>query len=97
MPRKSNEQPLKDVIQELLKAYGLDRKMKEVDIRLAWESLMGPVISKQTNSIKLREGVVTIVMNNSVLKEEFDYGKSKIQKMLNDELGADIVKEVRVY
>ena len=97
MPRKRNEQPLKDVIEELLKAYGLDRKMKEVDIRIAWESMMGPVISKQTNSIKLRDGVVTIVMNNAVLKEEFDYSKTKILKMLNDELGNDIVQEVRVY
>ncbi len=96
MARRSNAQPLAEVIDELLRVYGLNRKMDEVLVREAWEELMGPAIIKQTNFVKLEKNHLSLSMNSAVLKEEFSYSKTKIKELLNKHIGREIVHSVEV-
>jgi len=43
--RASNEKQLGDVVEKLLKAYGLEEKMKELDLVEAWPELMGKAVT----------------------------------------------------
>ena len=97
MARKSNAQPLGAVIKELLRVYGLDKKLREVDVRVAWEKVMGATIASKTRSIHLKDGVVQITMDSGVLKQEFSFAKTKIKDLLNEELGRNLVQEVKIY
>ena len=45
LKRTSNEAPLSEVIDKLLRAYRLDGKMKELDIIDAWPEMMGTAVS----------------------------------------------------
>jgi len=56
LKRTSNEAPLKDVLDRWLKAYGLEGKMKELDIVEAWPKLMGTAVANRTEEIKIRNG-----------------------------------------
>jgi hypothetical protein len=96
MARRSNAQPLAEVIDELLRVYGLNRKMDEVLVREAWEELMGPAIIKQTKYVKLEKNHLSLGMNSAVLKEEFSYSKTKIKDLLNKHIGREIVHSVEV-
>lgn len=97
MARKSNAQPLGAVIKELLRVYGLDKKLQEVDVRIAWEKVMGAAIAGKTRSIFLKNGVVQITMDSGVLKQEFSFAKTKIKDLLNEELGKNLIQEVKIY
>lgn len=97
MARKSNEQPLGEVIKELLKVYRLDRRIKELDVKQAWMEVMGEVVARKTLDVKLRGTILIISLDSGVLKEEFSYNKSRIVEIMNEKLGETIIKEVQIF
>lgn len=94
--RKSNDQPVKDVIEEIFDKFKISQKLDEVKLRNAWDKCMGFVITSRTQVISFREGVLIIKTGSAPLSEELHYAKEKIVQMLNKEIGEEIVKEVRV-
>ncbi len=92
--KRTNEVSLKEAIQELIETYKLGSKLSEVNIVNSWEKLMGKMIAKHTDEIKLINHKLFIKLNSSALREELSYAKSKIISMLNQELGRNVIKEV---
>ena len=92
--RKTNEVSLKEAIQDLIETYKLGSKLNEVTIVNSWEKLMGKIIAKHTDEIKLVNQKLFIRLNSSVLREELSYAKSKIISLINNELGSNTVKDV---
>lgn len=94
--RKSNEESLKDVINQLLDAYKLRDKLNHVKLMHSWEKIMGEAISKRTEKIIFKDHILSIYLTSAPLKEELTYGKEKIKQMLNEELGGDFIEEVEI-
>lgn len=78
----------------MLRIYKLERKLSEHDIIDKWDEIMGPAISKHTREIFIRNQVLYIRLDSSVLREELHYGRSKLIIMLNEYAGKEVVKEV---
>ena len=55
---------------------------------------MGNAISKYTTDLKLDRDTLYVQLSSSVLREELSYGIDKIIKMLNEELGKDLIKKL---
>jgi hypothetical protein len=94
--RKSNENSLKEVIDQLLDTYRLRDRINEVRVRNSWDSLMGSAISKRTNDIRLASGVLTIKISSAPLKEEMMFQREKILQEMNHLLQGDYIKEVKI-
>ncbi|HBY67804.1 MAG TPA: DUF721 domain-containing protein, partial [Flavobacteriaceae bacterium] len=60
----------------------------------AWHAVMGSAISNYTTAIKLDREVLYVQLSSSVLREELSYGKEKILKLVNEELGKDLIKKI---
>ncbi|MCH2197790.1 MAG: DUF721 domain-containing protein [Flavobacteriales bacterium] len=97
MARKSNEQSLGDVIQDMLKAYRLEGKMQELDVREAWKKAMGEGVASHTKDIRLRGKTLIIYMDSGVMKQEFSYGKSRIIEIINEAMGREIIDKVEIF
>ena len=54
LKRTSNEAPLKEVLDRWLKAYGYDKKMKEVEVIKAWPEMMGTAVAHRTSEIYIK-------------------------------------------
>ena len=94
--RRSNEESLKEVIEQLLDAYKLRDKLNQVKLLHSWEKIMGEAISKRTEKISFRDNTLSIFLNSAPLKEELTYQKEKIKTLLNAELGGDFIQKVEV-
>ncbi len=94
MKRTSNQQPLKEVIEDYLAAFKLDTKLTEVKLVSSWERLMGRTISKHTQEIYIKNKILYLKLTSSVLKNELSFGKQKIIELLNKEAGATVINEV---
>ncbi len=68
--RKSNTQPIENVIREYLKEMNIDQKLKEVGIVSQWEKLMGKTVAVRTSQIYIRNHILYIHVTSSVLKNE---------------------------
>ncbi len=92
--RTSNEAPLKEVIDRWLKAYGFDKKIKEMDVIAAWPELMGTAVAHRTKEIKVRNQVLYLTMESSVLRDELAHGKSIIIQRVNEHAGFEMIKDI---
>ena len=95
--RHSNEQSLKEVIEELIDTYKLRGKINEVRLQHSWEQLMGNAVAKRTEKIYLRNKTLVIRLTSAPLKEELLYSSEKVKKLLNEELGGEYIEEVKIY
>jgi predicted nucleic acid-binding Zn ribbon protein len=89
-----NEAPLKELIDKMLRAYGLSNKLDEVELIQSWEKIVGRMISKHTKEIFLRNKVLHLELDSSALKHELNLAKSKLIEKLNGDLGRPIVTDI---
>ncbi|MDW5289784.1 DUF721 domain-containing protein [Formosa sp. PL04] len=95
MAKRNNENlSISDVLKEFVETNKLERGLDKVNVRDAWVSLMGNGVNNYTTSISLERDTLYVQLSSSVLREELSYGKEKIIKMLNEELGKDLVKKL---
>jgi predicted nucleic acid-binding Zn ribbon protein len=92
--RGNNEMSLKEALKAMLEQYRLKGKLNQSRIRNQWERMMGPSIAGYTRDIKLYRGKLFITIESAALRQELSYGKEKIKRNLNEELGEEAIKEV---
>ena len=94
--KKQHEDPqsIKDVLGEFVTKNKLQKGIDVVDVKTAWVSVMGPAIAKYTDRIKLDGKRLIVQLNSSVLRSELGYGREKIIKNLNEELGREVIGEL---
>ena len=95
MPKRNAENTsLGDVLKDFIQTNNLEKGLDKVNAKEAWDSVMGNAISKYTTDVKLDRDTLYVQLSSSVLREELSYGKEKIIKILNEELGKELIKKL---
>lgn len=92
--RKSNTQPLGDVLREYVSAMKFGRKLKEVDVVQSWEKLLGKTIAGYTRNIYLSKKILYVEISSSVVKNELVMMREEIRKRLNEQAGEEMVEKI---
>ncbi len=94
MPRHNEHISLSEALKEFIKENKLETGMDKVNVKDVWVSLMGNGVNNYTTDVQLKNTTLYISLSSSVLREELSYGKEKIIKMINEELGKELVKSL---
>ncbi len=94
MVRQNNDMSLKDVLKQFANSKKFKTKLTKTKIISLWGRIMGPTIAQYTTQIEVSKGVLYITIESATLRQELSYGKAKIQKILNEELGEAYIQEV---
>lgn len=89
--RENDSFSVKDLMKSFIKENNLSKGMQKLKIEESWEKLMGQGVASYTESVQLQNKTLIIKLSSSVLREELSYGKEKIIKMLNEEMGEKVV------
>jgi predicted nucleic acid-binding Zn ribbon protein len=89
--RENNSFSIEDLMNSFIKENNLSKGMQKIKVKETWNKMMGPGVSNHTISVKLQNKTLIIQLNSSVLREELSYGKDKIIKMMNEEIGEDLI------
>jgi predicted nucleic acid-binding Zn ribbon protein len=92
--RSSNETPLKELIDKLMKAYQLDGKLNEMSVLEAWPEMMGIAVANRTVDLKIRNKTLYITMDSSVMRDELAHGKTIILHRVNEKAGYEMITDV---
>ncbi len=95
--RGDNNRPLKEWLQVFIQSPQLRDKLYQTRVEKLWEELMGPMIKKYTRKIKLDNQVLILHIESASLKSELTMMKASIISTLNEKLGEDFIKDVRIY
>tara|TARA_R110000822_G_scaffold78429_2_gene187889 strand:- start:538 stop:867 length:330 start_codon:yes stop_codon:yes gene_type:complete len=92
--RENDSFSIEDLMQLFIKENNLTKGMQKIKIEETWIKMMGQGVATHTTSVKLQNKTLIIQLNSSVLREELSYGKEKIIKMMNEEIGEDVISKL---
>lgn len=92
--RINNQSLVGDILNQIIKTNKLESGLNQVSVVDAWKNLMGNGVNNYTKSVALRNETLYVELSSAVLREELSYGKEKIIKMINEEIGKEVVKAV---
>jgi hypothetical protein len=92
--RSSNQNTLGEVIDKLMKAYRLDGRMKEMDVLNKWEEMMGRAVFVRTKNIYIKNQILYLTIDSSVMRDELANGKSVIIHRVNETAGYAMIRDV---
>jgi hypothetical protein len=95
--RKYTDRTLKDLISEMLKNSGMDRKFNELEVIQCYKKAVGDIISKKTKDVYLKDRTLVIKMDSGALKQEMFFEKKKILNLINDQLQAPFLEDIEVW
>ena len=95
MAKRENEYAsIQDLMKLVIKENKLTKGMNQMNVKDVWASLMGNGVQNYTESVQLQNKTLIVKLKSSVLREELSYGREKIIKMLNEELGQEMITKL---
>ena len=83
-----------DLVDKLLKGFGLDERLHQYKALIIWEDVVGPQIAARTRPVRIREGVLEINVDQPAWMQQLQLMKPKILAQLNAELGKASIKDL---
>lgn len=93
-PKKGEGVSMKIAVEHYLKAMGIDRKVLETSVLNRWAELMGDAVDKRTDSKEIRDEILYLQINSSVMRSELFQMRSVIVKRINEAAGFSMIKDV---
>ena len=91
---RSNTRTIRQVIDEFMRGTPLHRRMTERRLVEDWEEVMGKSVARATNRLYIRDGVLYVHLNSSVLRSELFMLSKEILRKLNERAGEKVVREI---
>ena len=92
--RKYEPQSISKVLDEILESKSLRTGIIHVRINELWHEIMGANITHYTEKIILKGNTLFVSLNSPALRVELSYGKERIIKMMNKQLGSEKIKKI---
>jgi len=81
--RTNDDQPLGEIIIELLSKYRLGEKLDEHTLKTKWPDIAGSLVATHTKNLFLKKKILYIELDSSVVRKELSMMRSEIIVQLN--------------
>lgn len=95
--RKYTEKTLKDLIGEMLKNTGMDKRFNELEVIECYKNAVGDILARKTREVYLKDRTLVIKMDSGVLKQELYFEKKKVLKLINEQLQSPFLEDIEVW
>jgi predicted nucleic acid-binding Zn ribbon protein len=92
--RRSKTISLAEAVKEYIKEMNLDVKLSEVSVINSWEEIVGKAISLHTSKIYIRDHILYVHLNSSVVRNELLMLRQVLKDKLNEKAGSEVVKDI---
>jgi predicted nucleic acid-binding Zn ribbon protein len=92
--RRSKTISLAEALADYLKEMNLERGLTEVRLINSWEEIVGKAIAMRTKRIYIRDQVLFIHLDSSVVRNELLMLRESLREKLNEKAGSQIIKEI---
>jgi len=91
---KKNSQSLGEILDEFIKSQHLDGKLYETRLINAYPEIVGSGISSHTKNLYIKDGILYISFDSSVIRNEMQLMRQSLISRLNGHIGHDIIREI---
>lgn len=88
--------PLGSALQRALERQGMSRRIREQEVLLRWEELVGTAIANHATPERLRNGVLFVHVTDAAWRHELHLMRGGLVERINNALGEEVVEELRL-
>lgn len=92
--RRSKTVSLAEAVRDYIKEMNLGDKLSEAGVINSWEETVGKAISSRTTKIYIRDHVLYVHLNSSVVRNELLMLREVLREKLNQKAGTEVIKEI---
>jgi predicted nucleic acid-binding Zn ribbon protein len=92
--RRSKTISLAEAIKDYIDEMKLGGKLSEVGIINSWEEIVGKAISSRTTRIYIKDHILYVHLNSSVVRNELLMLREVLREKLNAKAGTEVVKDI---
>lgn len=89
-----SEKPIKELVDKLLRAYGYQNQLDEIELIKQYELAVGKMFVKHTEKVYFQNKKLFVKLNSATLRQEMSYAKEALKEKLNSTMGRHIVNEI---
>lgn len=89
--------PIGDLLNEYLRAEGLETPLLQKRLIDSWPVVMGAAISRYTDSVFIKNQTLFVKISSPSLRADLSMMRAGIVKRLNSHAGSDVIADVRFY
>jgi predicted nucleic acid-binding Zn ribbon protein len=92
--RRSKTVSLADALKDYIREMNFTEKLSEVDLISSWEETVGKAISMRTTRIYIKDKVLYVHLNSSVVRNELLMLREALRDKLNSKAGSEVIREI---
>ena len=92
--RNKNGIPIKEALDGYFRALGIEDKIHETRILSQWSEMMGDAVAVRTESKVIRDKVLYLKINSSVMRDELQQSKAEIIDKVNAAAGCELITDI---
>ncbi len=89
-----SDSPLKKTIDQLLRAYGYQDQLDEIELLKVYDEQVGKMFVNHTKNITLKNKILYVQLDSASLKQELSYVKEGLMQRLNQKMGKTMVEKI---
>ncbi len=94
MAIRGKEQPLGEVLEQLVARYQMRAKLDEVQLHQWWDELLGPELAKHTESLYLNGTRILVRIGSAAVRNELVFAKTRLIEGINARFGSNRITEL---
>jgi len=94
--KRTDAQSLDSVIAEWIRENDLEKPLLEHRVVEQWDTILGPTIARYSRDISVKDGMLRVRITNAALRQELFEQRYKLIQKLNDAVGGEAVKDIRL-
>jgi hypothetical protein len=92
--RHSKTISLADAVKDYIKEMNLGGKLSEIGVINSWEEIVGKAISSRTSKIYIKNHILYVHLNSSVVRNELLMLRETLKEKLNEKAGSEVIKDI---
>jgi predicted nucleic acid-binding Zn ribbon protein len=92
--RRSKTISLAEAIKDYVKEMNMEGKLNEVGLINSWEEIVGKAISSRTSNIYIKDRVLYVHLNSSVVRNELLMLRQELMEKLNQKAGTEVIRDI---
>jgi predicted nucleic acid-binding Zn ribbon protein len=92
--RRSKTISLAEAMKDYIREMNLGDKLSEVGVINSWEETVGKAISSRTSKLYIKDHVLYVHLNSSVVRNELLMLRQALIDKLNEKAGSEVIKEI---
>lgn len=92
--KKTESERVDGVIMQYLREFGLETPLNEHRLIQAWDTVLGPAVSKYTKELKIYNQVLFVTVSSAAIRNELMMRRTELVSRLNSHVGAQVITQI---